>query len=277
MPYKHIASHLKKTELACRLHYHQLSHGSSRRKRTASVSSHSSASSHNSPIEPSSMPSPILEYQATNSYSPPTTYSHPSYSPASVRLPPASTLLNSTRPASASPPRTHQPILPKPTGTAGNSRPTTSYIPGHTRRTSSQSTAPSLRLDCDIRATVPAVSLSPQSIDYARLRTLYAVHSTSFWNVIAAEYGEGVTPARLEEAWKRSVASGVNGAAPPTPCVSPDVREACKGGEFNVTMTASCASALPATSISALLGIDASPRSPMERELVRRIEEGRSK
>lgn len=27
MPYKHIAAHLKKTELACRLHYHQLSHG----------------------------------------------------------------------------------------------------------------------------------------------------------------------------------------------------------------------------------------------------------
>ena len=32
MPYKHIAAHLKKTELACRLHYHQLSHGSHRRK-----------------------------------------------------------------------------------------------------------------------------------------------------------------------------------------------------------------------------------------------------
>ncbi len=32
----------KKTELACRLHYHQLSHGSNRRKRTTSVSSSSS-------------------------------------------------------------------------------------------------------------------------------------------------------------------------------------------------------------------------------------------
>ncbi|OBT59044.1 hypothetical protein VE04_01045 [Pseudogymnoascus sp. 24MN13] len=39
MPYKHIAAHLKKTELACRLHYHQLSHGSNRRKRTASIPS----------------------------------------------------------------------------------------------------------------------------------------------------------------------------------------------------------------------------------------------
>ncbi|KAJ4351946.1 uncharacterized protein N0V89_007291 [Didymosphaeria variabile] len=45
MPYKHIAAHLKKTELACRLHYHQLSHGSHRRKRTSSVSSATSCSS----------------------------------------------------------------------------------------------------------------------------------------------------------------------------------------------------------------------------------------
>jgi hypothetical protein len=45
MPYKHIAAHLKKTELACRLHFHQLSHGSHRRKRTSSVSSATSCSS----------------------------------------------------------------------------------------------------------------------------------------------------------------------------------------------------------------------------------------
>lgn len=39
MPYKHIAAHLQKTELACRLHYHQLSFGTKRRRRTPSVSS----------------------------------------------------------------------------------------------------------------------------------------------------------------------------------------------------------------------------------------------
>lgn len=32
---------------------------------------------------------------------------------------------------------------------------------------------------------------------------------------------------------------------------------------------------MPATSISALLGIDASPRSPKERELIKRLEERR--
>ena len=39
MPYKHIAAHLQKTELACRLHYHQLSMGTKRRRRHSSVSS----------------------------------------------------------------------------------------------------------------------------------------------------------------------------------------------------------------------------------------------
>lgn len=35
MPYKHIATQLKKTELACRLHYHQLSFGSKNRRQTS--------------------------------------------------------------------------------------------------------------------------------------------------------------------------------------------------------------------------------------------------
>ncbi|KFX99509.1 hypothetical protein O988_03810, partial [Pseudogymnoascus sp. VKM F-3808] len=56
MPYKHIAAHLKKTELACRLHYHQLSHGSNRRKRTASMSSTASTACLSPP--PPSIPSP---------------------------------------------------------------------------------------------------------------------------------------------------------------------------------------------------------------------------
>ncbi|KAJ2972415.1 hypothetical protein NQ176_g7172 [Zarea fungicola] len=57
MPYKHIAAHLNKTELACRLHYHQLSHGSSRRKRTASTSS----GSDQSPVMTALTPSPHHE------------------------------------------------------------------------------------------------------------------------------------------------------------------------------------------------------------------------
>lgn len=49
--YKKIATHLDKTELACRLHYHQLSHGGNRRKRTNSLSSNSSDKSAPSPAQ----------------------------------------------------------------------------------------------------------------------------------------------------------------------------------------------------------------------------------
>lgn len=44
MPYKYIAAHLQKTELACRLHYHQMTFGNSRRKRADSTSSSTSSS-----------------------------------------------------------------------------------------------------------------------------------------------------------------------------------------------------------------------------------------
>ncbi|KAG8426515.1 hypothetical protein J3459_008044 [Metarhizium acridum] len=66
MPYKHIAAHLNKTELACRLHYHQLSHGSTRRKRTASCSS---GSSDPSPNQPATYSSPVFRGE-TRSLSP---------------------------------------------------------------------------------------------------------------------------------------------------------------------------------------------------------------
>jgi len=51
MPYKHIAAHLQKTELACRLHYHQLSFGTKRRRRNSSISSARSACSSNTTYE----------------------------------------------------------------------------------------------------------------------------------------------------------------------------------------------------------------------------------
>src|SRR5271155_4079965 len=108
MPYKHIATHLKKTELACRLHYHQLSHGSNRRKRTTSVSS---GSSNQSPVMHTNAPSPI--YESTSGPSTPDSYAY-STEGHNVHLPPAASLL--PRSGSSSPQRTlGQPIaiLPK--------------------------------------------------------------------------------------------------------------------------------------------------------------------
>ncbi|KAF2144035.1 uncharacterized protein K452DRAFT_296294 [Aplosporella prunicola CBS 121167] len=66
MPYKHIAQQLNKTELACRLHYHQLSHGSHRRRRNASVSSIASSvvsgiSTNTSPCSQFSLPNDLTE------------------------------------------------------------------------------------------------------------------------------------------------------------------------------------------------------------------------
>ncbi|KAH8167442.1 hypothetical protein CIB48_g815 [Xylaria polymorpha] len=79
MPYKHIAAHLKKTELACRLHYHQLSHGSNRRKRTASVSSGSSSGQ--SPVLPAINPSPSQESSSRDITPPRSAGSHEPSSP----------------------------------------------------------------------------------------------------------------------------------------------------------------------------------------------------
>lgn len=260
MPYKHIAAHLKKTELACRLHYHQLSHGSNRRKRTSSVTPSGEGSTVHSPVMAHSMPSPISEHNVIQPNTPPT-YTYSPHSPVHVQLPSAASLLN--RSTSSSPPRTLShpvAILPK---------------PSPPRRALSDSSAnPPLRLDCNVDPS----QMNFANIDKERLRSIYEAHRASFWGVIAAEYGSGVSPILLEETWKRGIAT--NG--PPTPCVSPDIQTVRNGTYQGYTLQPLHSLPTPvqetktsATSISALLGIDASPRSPKERELIKRMEERR--
>lgn len=257
MPYKHIAAHLKKTELACRLHYHQLSHGSNRRKRTNSITSSSTDSAIQSPVLPHSLPSPIGEHDVLPPVSP-ATYTYTPQSPVHVQLPSASTLLN--RSASNSPPRilSHPvAILPK---------------PSPPRRPLSDLSAP-LRLNCNIEVS----QVSATQVDQERLRSIYEAHRISFWGAIAAEYGSGASALLLEETWKRGIVSNT----PPTPCVSPDTTMH-SGAYHGYTMQPMHRLPTPiqdtksnATSISALLGIDASPRSPKEREMIKRMEERR--
>ncbi|OTB07918.1 hypothetical protein M426DRAFT_19471 [Hypoxylon sp. CI-4A] len=257
MPYKHIAAHLKKTELACRLHYHQLSHGSNRRKRTASVSSGS-----HSPILPATAPSPIQEYSRDNS--PVSAGGHDAESPSyttSIQLPsiitgtntsprlpailpkPSSIPLPSTAPMSASSYSAHVPDANR------------SLAPSPFPQPPSSNQTPVLRLDC---------SLPPPSahVDIPRLQSIYAAHRSSFWNAIASEYGSGISPIVLEQAWKASVIA-MGGQTPITPVTSPNDRDSLYKKHDK-------------TCISAILGIDANPRSPKERELVRRLEEERS-
>ncbi|KAK8113164.1 hypothetical protein PG984_013690 [Apiospora sp. TS-2023a] len=259
MPYKHIAAHLKKTELACRLHYHQLSHGSNRRKRTTSMSSTSSG---HSPILPASMPTPIREDVSRSTSPPGSSGSYGSHSPSQIHLPSIMTNSNDASPRLPA-------ILPKPVA-MGMSAATMSQL-GYPTPTSEQSRAlapspfpqqqtpvshaPALRLDC-------SMPQHPTHVDLPRLHSIYAAHRNSFWGAVANDYGTGASPALLEQAWKSSMVSGPT-HTPITPTTSPNDRDIGYGKHDK-------------TRISAILGIDANPRSPGEREMVRRLEEERS-
>ncbi|KAI0127297.1 hypothetical protein BJ170DRAFT_368354 [Xylariales sp. AK1849] len=259
MPYKHIAAHLKKTELACRLHYHQLSHGSNRRKRTTSVSSGSSSG--RSPILPAAIPSPIRECSSRDSTPPGRAGSYGPGSPAPVQLP---SIVTNTSTSPRLPA-----ILPKPASmnlTAAMMSPSVGYpTPGpDTARSLGPSPMPqpspighglALRLDCSL-------PLPSGHVDIPRLQSIYAAHRSALWGVIANDYGAGVSPIVLEHAWKANILS-VGSHTPITPMTSPNDRDGIYEKHDK-------------TRISAILGIDANPRSPKEREMVRRLEEERS-
>lgn len=321
MPYKHIAAHLKKTELACRLHYHQLCHGSNRRKRTTSMSSGSSTGGH-SPVLHATIPSPINEHGGltSRSVSPPgSAGSYGGTSPAGIQLP---SIMSATASSNTSP--RLPTILPKPasmslalapisaSGSTGTASPTASRgyptplhetypqnAPSMTTMayrgcTPSASAAPPrsgahhhlpgpLRLDCSAlppppsSAGLPAPSYgASHPVDMARLTAVYSAHRASFWSAVAADYGPGANPLVLEQAWRGSGAVpggaggvGVAAQTPITPIGSPDDHI------YGVAQQAAAAGKPDKTRISAILGIDANPRSPREREMVRRMEEER--
>ncbi|KAI4704445.1 hypothetical protein J4E81_001511 [Alternaria sp. BMP 2799] len=182
MPYKHIAAHLKKTELACRLHYHQLSHGSHRRKRNNSVSSNASCSSSGTaPVYSMAMDQDA--YSQSSRHSSPMSYTGSPH----VRA-------NSI---TTSPGRSqHKILLPKP-------------------RTLTPRGSPEpyngLRINTE-------VAHQPKIVDTDRLRSIYEARRQQFWATVAADYGADVSPAQLEEIWR----NGSNAVRPPTPDASPD-------------------------------------------------------
>ncbi|TQV94388.1 hypothetical protein V2A60_002583 [Cordyceps javanica] len=229
MPYKHIAAHLNKTELACRLHYHQLSHGSSRRKRTAS----SSSGSDRSPVMPSLTPSPNYDRVVSRSISPPRRMDGGGGGGGGrfVMTPPPQlndVQLPSIMASGCSPPNPRvvvvPTILPKPASMGGiNSRassplgyPPSMTEPQHaqlppvsfrresslpTALSSSSTSSSSLRLDSSL--PLPSASThSPAHVDLNRLHSVYAAHRDRFWDLVAAEYGCSLAPATLEKAWK---------------------------------------------------------------------------
>ncbi len=345
MPYKHIAAYLKKTELACRLHYHQLSHGSNRRKRTTSMSSGSSNSGH-SPVLQTSIASPIHEHGGpSRSVSPPMSAgSYGSTSPVGIKLP---SIMSATASTNTSP--RLPTILPKPASmtlalssingpcatstaspTASRGYPTPLHdthphtmapmtSSGYRAQPSSSTRVPSnnsgphhhgpgpgpLRLDCSALPPPSSAGLpappgfgSSHPVDMGRLNAVYSAHRASFWAAVAADYGPGANPLVLEQAWRGNSASSGNPAAgcssaggasmgiaaqtPITPIGSPDdqVYSAHPNGHYSHQGQGQSQYGQQGkpdkTRISAILGIDANPRSPSEREMVRRIEEERS-
>lgn len=208
MPYKHIAAHLNKTELACRLHYHQLSHGSSRRKRAASNSS----GSDRSPVMPATTPSPNYD-RISRSISPPRRHDGrfvmtPPPQHNDVQLP--SITANGCSPRMPA-------ILPKPISMGNFSSRASSPLgyppsmaephpqlpPVSFRRESSLPVAPSsLRLDCTALPLPSASTHTPAHVDLNRLHAIYAAHRDKFWDLVASEYGASLPPAALEKAWK---------------------------------------------------------------------------
>ncbi|KAL2272020.1 hypothetical protein VTJ83DRAFT_1391 [Remersonia thermophila] len=321
MPYKHIAAHLKKTELACRLHYHQLSHGSNRRKRTTSLSSGSSNG--RSPVHPGTLPSPIHEPagSSSRSVSPVSAGSYGAASPGGIQLP---SIMTATAQSNTSP---HLPtILPKPASMglglntslamgAGSPTAARPYPAASSHRPSHGPHGPAgpLRLDCSALPpptgsnglSAPAGFQPSHPVDMARLTAIYNAHRASFWAAIAADYGPGANPLVLEQAWRSTTPAssspsslnvGIAARTPITPVASPDDQLYSAGvgcssavstvppfnafgfgsgsGSGNGNAAAVQGSNQDKTRISAILGIDASPRSPRERDVVRRIEEG---
>lgn len=222
MPYKHIAQHLKKTELACRLHYHQLSHGSHRRKRNASISSTTSSlisgSTNTSPSQ-FELPTEIAE-EYTQTMTPPRqespmmtvepTQAHqqkillprlhpriitPQSSPeprAGLRIDTNSAILhnNQNNSAQASTAASSM-VMPFHHHGYQSAHPDGHALPSTLTNPSSQGSRHHSR----------ASSLGP--VDTARLRNIYESHRTAFWAAVAADYGPNVNAAQLEDVWRQ--------------------------------------------------------------------------
>ncbi|KAF8462520.1 hypothetical protein BDZ91DRAFT_332201 [Kalaharituber pfeilii] len=167
--YKKIAAHLDKTELACRLHYHQLSHGGNRRKRTNSLSSNSSDKSASSPVQ-----------------TPSGADSSRQRSPTLSRLSPISSTGAIQKLQSNTPSKIKgKPLLPKP---ADGSTPSRKQSPAKSKQ---------LRVNCETG-----------SIDREKLQRIVETHRKQFWVNVADQYGGPFSPEYLEQCWANGLKSG---------------------------------------------------------------------
>lgn len=203
LPYKKIASHLDKTELACRLHYHQLSHGTNKRKRNNSISSNSSEKSVTGGFDAQS-----------NTVPPTPTAKARSGSPSG--LSPLSGVGGIQKSSPAAPGTSKirgKPLLPKPAESANPQSGSGSGASSGPGRKRGQGKAKNLRVNC-----------SADNIDRRRLEKIVAREKAAFWAKVALEYGGNFTPQYLEKVWEDGSAS-----TPPTPAISPSLKSESPG------------------------------------------------
>jgi hypothetical protein len=201
MPYKHIAAHLHKTELACRLHYHQMSFGN-HRKRSNSASSCkslvniSSISNHDRCLAEARHP-PRTPSVAT----PPATPEECMVTARLAMAPESNRESVDARPAGA------RSILPAPSDLGR-----------------------ALRLDTNCNSAHDQHH-GQDYIDVNRLRSLYEAHKDAFWSSIAAKYCAEAyfSPLQLERAfltqWHTTSSAGSSSPSTPTsnPGLSPEL------------------------------------------------------
>lgn len=192
MPYKHIAAHLNKTDLACRLHYYQI-HGN-RRKRNLSCSSMPPSlgwEHHVNSLPPSPPESAVTSAPGSpkNGIQSMSTAHHDMHLPPI--LPRASSVESTGRPFPSIEEARRVPLPP-----LAAARPQ-----AHPMQHQKQSE--SLHLDTSYPTiNGPYQYHDASHVDMARLHSIYARHGQSFWNAVAAEYAPGTSPAALEQAWR---------------------------------------------------------------------------
>ncbi|KAH0499730.1 hypothetical protein TgHK011_006905 [Trichoderma gracile] len=245
VPYKQIAANLKKTELACRLHYHQLTHSSARRRHSVSTTSSVSASSRPSEMMTVTILGPpgahhhrptgsLSAHRRAESYSSTSTASS---SGDNVQLPrivdawasptlpvilprPSSMVVETT--ASRHLPRLHEELCHLPPPPHHHHHQQYHHQSQHQHHQQQQQ-----HMETPAGFPLPSTSTHPPPyVDMARLHALYDVHRDAFWHAIARDYGWNASPAALESAWRDSQSRRGNKAATPerplTPADSPE-------------------------------------------------------
>lgn len=208
MPYKHIAAHLQKTELACRLHYHQMTFGNNRRRRANSASCVRNSAS----LIPNSDPCNTIGGRG-------------------IRMLPGSSPPSTPKMAQTSPRANRKDAHPFGNDDCDDSNSIhsgenvpTGLLPPAT------DIGKTLRLDTAFAMPSDVRHRKMHNIDFGRLQSIYATNRLAFWSSIASQYSpdQYISPSQLEQAFfaehRANPGLGLSMLLTPnaTPKVSPD-------------------------------------------------------